>query len=72
MQKRYSGAPRGAGAAFAWSGNDEVGVGSMRITDSQAPERMDEMLGKDFEAGLASLRALAEAEAAKSAARAEH
>lgn len=42
------------------------------ITDSQAPERMDEMLGKDFEAGLASLRALAEAEAAKSAARAEH
>ena len=117
MQKQHSGAPQGVGAGYAWSGNDQVGVGSMRITESQAPERiviqldfkepfaasnvttfgvspepggssvtwsmeaengfmakaaslfmdMDGMLGKDFETGLGALRALAEAEAAKSA-----
>jgi uncharacterized protein YndB with AHSA1/START domain len=106
MKRDYSGAPAGTGAGYDWSGNDDVGVGSMRITDSQAPTRvaialefkqpwqasnttlfsltpeadgahvtwgmdgennfmlkavslfmnMDEVVGKDFEAGLANLQ----------------
>jgi hypothetical protein len=35
MQKRYSGAARGEGATYDWSGNEDVGVGSMRITRSE-------------------------------------
>jgi hypothetical protein len=115
MKREYSGAPAGPGAVYDWSGNDDVGVGSMRITDSQAPTRvaialefkqpwqasniatfslvpegngarvtwgmdgennfmlkavslfmnMDEIVGKDFEAGLANLVRVSEAEAAK-------
>ena len=111
MKREYSGAPAGVGAAYDWSGNDDVGVGSMRITDSQAPTKvaialefkqpwqasnqtlfsvapdaagstitwgmdgqsnfmfkaislfmdMDQMVGKDFEAGLANLARVAEA-----------
>ena len=113
MKREVSGAPQGKGALYAWSGNDQVGVGSMEITDSAAPEQvkirlefkqpwqatnattfslvpttqgtrvtwamdgennfgakamsmfmnMDEMIGKDFEAGLTNLGALAEAAA---------
>jgi uncharacterized protein YndB with AHSA1/START domain len=37
MRREYSGSARGKGAAYDWSGNDDVGVGSMRITDSQPP-----------------------------------
>lgn len=37
MRREYSGEPMGKGAAYAWSGNDEVGTGSMRIVDSQPP-----------------------------------
>jgi uncharacterized protein YndB with AHSA1/START domain len=115
MKREYSGSPQGTGAAYDWSGNDDVGVGSMHITDSEAPRRvaialefkepwqatnstlfnvtpeaggsivtwgmtgesnfvfkaiglfmnMDEMVGKDFEAGLSNLQRVAEA-AAKS------
>lgn len=37
MRRQYSGAAAGKGAVYDWSGNDEVGVGSMRITDSAPP-----------------------------------
>jgi hypothetical protein len=117
MKREYSGSPQGTGAVYDWSGNDDVGVGSMRITDSQAPTRvtidlefkepwqatnttlfsvapeaggsivtwgmdgessfvfkavglfmdMDEMVGKDFEAGLANMRRVAAAEATQGA-----
>jgi uncharacterized protein YndB with AHSA1/START domain len=40
MRKKYSGAARGEGATYDWSGNDEVGVGSMRITSSEPPRRV--------------------------------
>jgi carbon monoxide dehydrogenase subunit G len=117
MKRDYSGSPQGKGAAYAWSGNDDVGVGNMRITESQPPAsvtialefqkpwqatnttlfsvapdasgsrvtwgmdgqsnfmfkavglfmNMDEMVGKDFEAGLSNLQRVAEAQAARSA-----
>ena len=113
MKREYSGAPEGVGATYDWSGNDDVGVGSMRITESQTPSKvaialefkqpwqasnrtlfsvepdaagsaitwgmdgqsnfmfkaislfmdMDQMVGKDFEAGLANLSRVAEAAA---------
>jgi len=113
MKREISGAPQGKGSLYSWSGNDQVGVGSMEITDSAAPEQvkirlefkqpwqatnettftlvptkqgtrvtwamdgennfgakamsmfmdMDQMVGKDFEAGLANLGAIAEAAA---------
>jgi len=113
MKRDISGSPQGKGALYSWSGNDQVGVGSMEIVDSSAPEQvkirlefkepweatnattfslvpttqgtrvtwamdgennfgakamsmfmnMDEMIGKDFEAGLTNLGALAEAAA---------
>lgn len=34
----YEGAPAGKGAAFTWSGNDQVGEGRMMIVESRAPE----------------------------------
>jgi hypothetical protein len=40
MKKDYTGAPHGVGAAYAWSGNDQVGVGNMRILESRAPEHV--------------------------------
>lgn len=40
MKREYSGAPQGTGSAYRWAGNDEVGVGNMRITDSQPPSRL--------------------------------
>lgn len=113
MKKELSGPPAGTGAGYAWWGNDDVGSGSMRITESQPPALvkialefvepfqasnvatftvmpegagsrvtwgmdganpfgmklaslfvdMDQMIGKDFEHGLANLRTLAEARA---------
>jgi hypothetical protein len=109
MQRSYSGAERGKGAAYAWSGNGNVGSGRMEIVDSTprkivikldfitpfeghniaeftlAPKadatgvtwtmsgpapllskvmqvffNMDSMIGDDFAAGLASLKAVAE------------
>lgn len=32
MNKVFSGAPEGVGAAYAWSGNNKVGEGNMKIT----------------------------------------
>lgn len=114
MKREMSGAAHGVGAKYAWSGNDQVGSGSMEIIESTpqqikirlefkepfaatnittfalapAPSSqgasgtrvtwamdgengfaakamglfmdMDAMIGKDFEAGLANLGALAE------------
>ncbi len=40
MRREHSGPPQGKGAAYAWSGNSHVGVGSMLITYSQPPERV--------------------------------
>jgi hypothetical protein len=117
MQRDYSGEPQGKGAAYQWSGNDEVGKGSMRIIESQRPStvaialefkepwqatnatlfsvspdgpgsrvtwamdgesnfmfkavgmfmNMDELMGKEFDAGLDNLSRVAEAEAKKAA-----
>lgn len=113
LKREYSGAPHGKGAVYDWTGNDEVGTGSMRIIESEPPRtvaialefekpfeasnaalfsvnpdgagsrvtwgmdgesnfmfkavglfmNMDEMVGKDFEAGLENLARAAEAEA---------
>jgi uncharacterized protein YndB with AHSA1/START domain len=48
----FEGPPAGTGAKFAWSGNNEVGEGSMTITRSKAPERilMDLVFVKPFAA----------------------
>jgi hypothetical protein len=35
MKRDYSGAPAGTGAAYHWSGNNDVGEGHMTITDSR-------------------------------------
>jgi len=110
MRRTHSGAASGKGAVYAWDGNNEVGKGSMAITDASPPSKvmikldfvkpfeahniveftlepkggatqvtwamygpspylsklmgiffnMDKMVGKDFEAGLAKLKAVAE------------
>jgi len=110
LQRSYSGAASGKGAAYAWQGNNKVGQGRMEIVDAAPPSRvtikldfikpfeahnmvdftlqpqggatgvswdmhgplplmarvmhmfmnMDRMVGKDFEKGLASLKAEAE------------
>ncbi len=112
LKRTYSGSPRGAGAAYAWDGDKNVGKGSMLMTDA-TPSRvalnldfekpftahnkvvfaleskglttdvtwsmegptpffakiihvfidMDKMVGKDFEAGLADMKAAAEKQA---------
>src|SRR5688572_25649529 len=41
LKREYSGPARGEGAAYSWSGNDQVGSGSMTITDSQPAERVE-------------------------------
>lgn len=110
MKREVSGPAQGEGSLYSWSGNDQVGVGTMEIVDSEAAEQvkirlefkqpweatnattftlvpttqgtrvtwamdgannfaakamsmfmnMDEMIGKDFESGLANLGAVAE------------
>jgi uncharacterized protein YndB with AHSA1/START domain len=40
MQRVHSGAASGKGAAYAWSGNDDVGQGKMEITDLTPPSRL--------------------------------
>jgi hypothetical protein len=120
MKTTFGGPPEGAGATYAWTGNDKVGEGRMTITESQPDTRvtyrleflkpfvsiattsvtltpdapplgaplpsartrvtwgmdgnnnfvgkaftlfsnMDQIIGKDFEQGLAQLKLLAEA-----------
>ncbi|HSI05704.1 MAG: SRPBCC family protein [Myxococcota bacterium] len=42
MEKTFSGAPAGTGAAYAWSSKDKnVGAGQMTITSAKMPERID-------------------------------
>ena len=110
MKRTWGATTSGKGAAYAWDGNNDVGQGSMEITDSVSPTKvtlkldfvkpfeghnvvdftlepkgditnvtwamrgpapflskvmqvfcnMDSMVGKDFEAGLANLKAAAE------------
>ncbi|MBF6024626.1 SRPBCC family protein [Lysobacter niastensis] len=110
MKRAFSGNPNGAGAAYAWDGDRNIGAGQMRITESVPTSRvalslefarpfkghnqveftlqpkggatevtwamhgpspyiakvmglvfdMDEMIGEDFENGLADLKAVAE------------
>ena len=38
LQRTYSGANTGTGAAYAWSGNNKAGAGSMLITQSRPAE----------------------------------
>ncbi|WP_183100084.1 SRPBCC family protein [Nocardioides pelophilus] len=40
LERTYSGAEKGVGAQYAWSGNKKVGTGRMEITSSTA-ERID-------------------------------
>ena len=40
VQNRFEGPESGEGAAFYWSGNQEVGVGSMLIQESQPDQRI--------------------------------
>ena len=40
LVKTYSGAPRGAGAVYAWAGNAKAGAGSMTITESHPNDRV--------------------------------
>ncbi len=39
-KRTFGGAPSGAGATYAWSGNDEVGEGLMTIEGSDRPSRV--------------------------------
>ncbi|WP_338764657.1 SRPBCC family protein [Massilia sp. METH4] len=41
MQRDYTGMPRGKGAIYSWSGNDDVGQGTMEIVDSVPPRTLD-------------------------------
>jgi len=41
MRRTYSGAEAGTGSKYAWSGNRKVGQGSMEITDTAEPSRVD-------------------------------
>jgi hypothetical protein len=52
MQRTHSGAASGAGAQYAWKGNDEVGEGRMTIQNSQPPSLISIQLEfiKPFEA----------------------
>jgi hypothetical protein len=40
VKKTFSGPERGIGATYAWEGNDQVGKGKMKITESSPPSAM--------------------------------
>jgi uncharacterized protein YndB with AHSA1/START domain len=52
MQRIYSGADHGVGAAYDWKGNGKVGVGHMQIVQADRPSRVRIQLDffKPFEA----------------------
>ncbi len=52
MQRTYSSTTSGKGATYAWSGDKNVGSGSMEIMDAPAPSRVTIKLdfSKPFEA----------------------
>lgn len=41
MSRTYSGPDSGDGATYAWKGNRKAGEGSMRITNSREPHRVE-------------------------------
>jgi hypothetical protein len=72
LKRSYSGPESGKGAAYAFDGDSNVGKGSLEILDSAQGAvpyfakiihlfiDMDRMVGTQFEAGLASHKAIAE------------
>jgi uncharacterized protein YndB with AHSA1/START domain len=40
IQRTFSGAPAGQGAAYAWQGNSQVGAGRMEIVEATPPSRV--------------------------------
>jgi len=52
MKRSYGGPETGVGATYAWAGDKNVGEGSMRITEAQAPGKLALKLDflKPFEA----------------------
>lgn len=40
MKRTFTGAPAGKGAAYAWEGNSQAGIGRMEITESTPPSRI--------------------------------
>jgi len=52
LKRTYSGPQSGKGAAYAWEGNKDVGVGRMEIAESVAPSKITMKLDflKPFEA----------------------
>jgi hypothetical protein len=40
MKREFSGAQEGVGSIYSWEGNDQVGKGSMEITESIASEKI--------------------------------
>ena len=44
MKREITGAPHGKGALYSWSGNDDVGSGTMEITESTAPQQVHILL----------------------------
>jgi hypothetical protein len=40
LQRTYSGEAKGVGAAYAWSGNNKAGAGTMTITESAEPKQI--------------------------------
>jgi hypothetical protein len=38
LERTYSGEPEGVGAVYSWTGNSDVGEGSMTITESRPAE----------------------------------
>jgi len=40
MKREISGAPEGKGSLYSWSGNDQVGVGTMEIIDSTPADQV--------------------------------
>lgn len=40
MERRFTGAEKGVGAHYAWSGNAKAGAGSMEITDASAGQQV--------------------------------
>lgn len=41
LQRSYSGSDSGVGAKYAWSGNRKAGAGTMEITESSEPSRIN-------------------------------
>jgi hypothetical protein len=52
LKRTYSGAEKGVGAAYAWSGNRKAGQGRMEITETSEPSkvRIDLQFEKPFKA----------------------